>query len=171
MFCEGSTSSDQLAALIREIIRNVASCGLMPIATVCDQGASNRSAINKLLDETKRKYRQANKEHEIFGFEIDDMEIVPLFDYPHLLKCIRNNLLTKDLLYTYNNQEKRASWSHILKLYHWDEPTQYLNTFTKLTDYHVIPSKIKKMKVSCCTQVFSQRVGKLMQFLIDSGNV
>jgi len=33
----------------------------------------------------------------------------------------------------------------------------------KLTDAHICPEKIKKMKVSIAAQVFSQRVGAIMK--------
>ncbi|CAI6356487.1 unnamed protein product [Macrosiphum euphorbiae] len=35
----------------------------------------------------------------------------------------------------------------------------------RLTDNHVVRHKISKMKVKCATQVFSQRVSAVMNFL------
>lgn len=48
-------------------------------------------------------------------FEVEDMEIIPLYDPPHLIKGIRNNLLTKDLIISGENNEpdKIASWDVI----------------------------------------------------------
>lgn len=169
MFSEGSVSSAQLAVLIKKIVRKLLYCGLNPIACVCDQGSSNRAAINSLIAESKANYAAKNIDHNIFGFEVDNHEVVPLFDYPHLIKCIRNNLLTKYLLYTYKGRESTASWQHIVTIYKWDTPTKYFSHFTKLTDAHVLPEKINKMKVKCCTQVFSQSLGKLMLMLTDAG--
>ncbi|KAK9685299.1 hypothetical protein QE152_g38152 [Popillia japonica] len=126
MFCEGSTDTANLVCQIKKVIRDIFSCGLKPVATVCDQGASNRAAIKHLVDETKLQYSRSNKPYTIFGFEVDGKEIVPLFDYPHLMKCIRNNLLTKDLVYSYKGIERRASWQHIINLYNWDTPTNIL---------------------------------------------
>ncbi|XP_022164583.1 uncharacterized protein LOC111029747 [Myzus persicae] len=40
-----------------------------------------------------------------------------------------------------------------------------LKMLPRLTDNHVIPQKISKMKVKCAAQVFSQRVSSLMAFL------
>lgn len=68
------------------------------MATVCDQGASNKSAINHLINETKEKYLKNNQQWNKNTFEIDGEEIVPLYDPPRLLKRIRNNMLTKDLI-------------------------------------------------------------------------
>ncbi|KAI4470866.1 microsomal prostaglandin e synthase-2 [Holotrichia oblita] len=64
--------------------------------------------------------------------------------------------------------KQKASWTYLIQLYEWDKPRGYFSTFTKLTDAHVLPSKINKMKVSCCAQVFGNSVGKFMQCLIDA---
>lgn len=48
------------------------------------------------------------KEKRCFGFEINNKEIVPLYDPPHLLKEIRNNLMTKDLTFTLNDTKRVA---------------------------------------------------------------
>ena len=48
---------------------------------------------------------------------IDNVEIVPLYDPPHLLKCIRNNFLNKDIeidfdkLNLKDEDRKFASWT------------------------------------------------------------
>jgi len=73
------------------------STGLKIVATVCDQGATNVAVINKLKDETNRYCMHQNVENRYFGFLIEDVEIVSIFDPPHLLKCIRNNLMTNIL--------------------------------------------------------------------------
>jgi len=67
---------------------------------VCDQASTNVAAINKLRAETNAKYLHLGQENRLFGFEINNQEIIPLFDPPHLLKCLRNNLLTKNLMFT-----------------------------------------------------------------------
>jgi len=100
---------------------------------------------------------------EFSEVEVDNLhrlKLVHIFDVPHLIKCIRNNLITKDLIFCIDGVEKRAKWSHILELY--NEDCQML---PRLSDNHVIPEKILKMKVKCAAQVFSQRVSSTMNFL------
>lgn len=65
------------------------------MATVCDQGTSNVSAINYLIEDTRQKYLRNNKilKHSIF--EVEGKTVIPLYDLPHLLKGLRNNLITK----------------------------------------------------------------------------
>lgn len=61
-FCECSTKTYQLVRCIKEWLLNIIKCGLKPIATVCDQNATNIAAINALVSEsnsirTKRNIR------------------------------------------------------------------------------------------------------------------
>lgn len=55
---------------------------------MCDQAPTNESAINRLHQETNSQYLKIGKENRVFGFEINDKEIVPLFDVPYLWKKI-----------------------------------------------------------------------------------
>lgn len=42
----------------------------------------NVAAINYLYKETREKYLRLREENTLFGFEVENKEIVPLFD-PH----------------------------------------------------------------------------------------
>ncbi|XP_025836406.1 uncharacterized protein LOC112906459 [Agrilus planipennis] len=95
------------------------------------------------------------------GYIIDGEEVVPIFDPPHLLKGIRNSLLTKDIHFTQDGKEKVAIWSHILQLYRIDQGLY--KQCNKLTNEHVLPHKIRKMKVKIATQVFSHTVAAAMR--------
>lgn len=91
------------------------------------------------------------------------MEVVPLFDVPHLFKCLRNNLLGKDIQYQKN---KFATWDHIITAYKIDMfAGNNIRHLPKLTDKHVYPQLIKKMNVSLCTQVFSRTVANRIKDL------
>ncbi|KAJ8897451.1 hypothetical protein PR048_002797 [Dryococelus australis] len=50
-----------------------------------------------------------------------------------------------------------------------DEGDEELRMCPKLSDKHVIPENIRKMKVNKCAQVFSQRVSALMRKLAQDG--
>ncbi|CAK1597648.1 unnamed protein product [Parnassius mnemosyne] len=86
-FCEGATSSLQLKKIIKNIISALTDIGLKPIALVSDQGSSFQSAVNSLLDDTKREQLRA-------GETVDDTihlngnSLSVIFDPPHLLKGI-----------------------------------------------------------------------------------
>lgn len=159
-------NSLNLSNILKDVITAVQSTGLTVISTVCDQAPSNVAAINRLLKETKDNTNLKTEEkNDVFGFVIGGQEIIPLFDVPHLLKGLRNNLITKDLNFTYENKQKKASWKHVIQFYEFDkdQSTEGDRLVPKLSDSHVYPEKIKKMKVSIAAQVFSQRVGAIMK--------
>lgn len=168
-FTKSGMKTPDLVVVLKEVIRAVQSTGLKIIATVCDQAPTNVAAIHILLRETTEIYNRRNTEKRSLGFEIDGQEIVPLYDPPHLLKGIRNNLITKDLVYYMNGEKKIAKWSHIVQFYEIDKIRLDVGErmTPKLTDTHIYPDKIRKMKVSVAAQVFSQRVGSIMLMLSE----
>lgn len=164
-FCQSCTKKDDLKYLIKLIIREIHKTGLKIIATICDQSQTNVSAIKSLREDTRGEYLRKGNDYNSFAFEIDGKKIFPLFDTPHLLKGVRNNLLKKDAYYIKNGVEKVAKWAHIVMLYNADVGEDEIRLVNKLTDYHVIENKIPKMKVKYAAQVFSQRVSSAIGFL------
>ncbi|KAF0683086.1 Uncharacterized protein FWK35_00037708, partial [Aphis craccivora] len=138
----GNMDSTHLSTIIKEVIKAVQSTGLKVVSTICDQAPTNVAAINRLLKETNEKYTTEDKEVQGFGFEIGTQEIIPLYDVPHLLKGLRNNLVSKNLNFTYDDKQMIASWKHVIEFYELD-----------------------KNQISCAAQVFSQRVGAIMKRL------
>lgn len=67
-----------------------------------------------------------------------------IFDPPHLIKGLRNNFLTKNIKY----ENKISKWSDIVDVYRTDCKHTHVRLLHKLSDEHVIPEKIKKMKVN-----------------------
>jgi len=163
------TSSGMTSILLSEIIKNVIeavqSTGLKVISTVCDQASTNVAAINRLQKNTNNIYKSNGQEYTGIGFEIGGHDIVPLYDVPHLLKGLRNNLVSKDLNFEHEGKNHIASWKHIIQFYELDkqQSTEGDRLTPKLTDCHVYPAKLKKMKVANAAQVFSQRVGAIMK--------
>lgn len=167
-FSEGPTKSATIKYFIRKIIQCCHKIGLTILATICDQGAPNQSAINQLIAERKEHCLKQGVEDRYEGFLVDNAEVIPLYDVPHLFKGIRNNLLNKDLHFDMDNKAQIAKWDHIEQLYFLDNEDD-VRLCPKLTDEHVIRRKIKKMRVSCCTQVFSYQVGAYMKKILSWG--
>jgi len=150
----------------------VHSTGLNIISSICDQGATNTAAINILMNDTKARYLRKNETFYGDFYEIECksdnhnnvVKIFHLYDTPHLLKGIRNNLLTKNVIFNVDG-EKLAQWSDLLKLYELDSNIEDVKMLPRLTRQHVIPTEIPKMKVKNAAQVFSQRVSSIMAFL------
>lgn len=169
-FCEGTTSTPDLQRLLKTIIRELRSIGLHIVATISDQGATNQAAINKLIKDREEHCKRNNEPMEVFqGYLIDGEEVVHLYDFPHLLKGLRNNLLTGDLHFVENGKAKVASWSHVEHTYAFDKSREKVyRTLLKITDQHVVPNMIHKMKVKNCTQIFSRTVGVYMRLIAES---
>ncbi|KAJ8973209.1 hypothetical protein NQ317_008176 [Molorchus minor] len=146
-FSSGPIKSDRLVGLLKQVVHECNKLGLDIIASVCDQGAANVAAINKLMAETSEQCLQKKEQNTYFGYIIDNKEIVPLFDVPHLFKGIRNNLLNKNLHFSINGKDMEAKWEHIIQFYLLDI-SDNTRICPKLTDRHVIPEKINKMKDS-----------------------
>ncbi|KAF9409279.1 hypothetical protein HW555_011314 [Spodoptera exigua] len=136
-----------------------------------DQSTINSKVVHELLSETRGEYLKKNTEFKYNAFEINNQKIFPLFDAPRLLKCIRNNLLKKDLRFTQDDKQKTAKWEHLKLLLDLDDGEDELRMCNKLTEAHVLPEKIPKMKVKHAAQVFSQRVSQvLLDFVLDIDN-
>lgn len=102
-----------------------------------------------------------------------------MFDPIHAVKCARNNLLNKDLELDYieadknintneNVERKYASWDHVQMAYDIDQNGHALyKCMPKLTDAHIRPFKMKKMKVSCCTEAESETMSQFICHAID----
>lgn len=165
-FAQSTTKGPELAAQIKCIIKNLQETGFNVVATVCDQGTNNRHALNLLLNETRGHMLRSGQEvgEDINIIIINDKKNFPLYDPPHLLKGIRNNLLDKKLRYTTDNKEKTAKWEHIIKLHQQNPAYKGIRLMPKLTDSHVDPTKTK-MKVKFASQVFSRTVSCTMGYL------
>jgi len=153
-------TSNLLSKIIKNVIEAVQSTGLTVISTVCIQASTNVSAINRLQKNTNNIYKNNGQDYTGFGFEIGGHDIVPLYDVPHLLKGLRNNLVSKDLNFEYEGKNHTASLKHIIQFYKLDKQqnTEGDRLTPKFTDCHVYPAKLKKMKVANAAQVFSPRV-------------
>lgn len=138
-FCNATTSAADIVRLYKDIVTKCYDVGLTVVASVCDQGATNVRAIRMLLEESRGIYmrnleRNENDTLESFNniillpktksnedgcLEERYNMIVPIYDPPHLLKSIRNNLLQKNLKFVLHGeqQERIAKWDHVILSY------------------------------------------------------
>lgn len=142
------------------------------MGTVSDQGVTNIAAINLLIEETRQKYLLSNNDNKCEGYLINDHEIIHVYDPPHLLKSIRNNLLIKNVTFTWRGKRQMAKWDFIINAYETDKKYEDLEmrNLPKITEAHVYSDKIKKMKVSLAAQIFSHNVASTMRLMCDMGN-
>ncbi len=168
-FVQTSMECAVLMKIIKELITRITAAGFNIVATVCDQSSINVRAMKELRNETIRNFQKEGKEFRGSGFQVNNSEIQIIYDPPHLLKCIRNNFIDSSVKFVLNNRVEVAFWKHIIQLYEMDTDDFDFKILNKLTEAHVYPEKLKKMKVSYAAQVLSQRVAANMKFLATKG--
>ncbi|CAH2096251.1 unnamed protein product [Euphydryas editha] len=158
-FCEGTVSAAELQNILHEMIPLITSSGLKPVALVCDQGSTFRSCFKKLKEATARLRSNQGRENDC-TIHIAGQDLFLFHDPPHLLKGVRNNFLTKDIIY----EGKKASWSDILYIYDLDSKGGHTKAMPKLTAQHVNPKQMDKMKVKTAAQVLSARTAAMLNY-------
>jgi hypothetical protein len=83
--------------------------------------------------EANTYFLSQNVENLLHEYSADGEEIVHLYDFSHLMKCVRNLLLYEDLQYIQDGEEKVASWSNIIRIYEMDKSKGIYSQFSKLT--------------------------------------
>lgn len=64
-FCTNTTKSSDLVNCLETVIKSVNTTGFEIVSTICDQGGTNRAAINYLISETNKKYTFLNQQKKI----------------------------------------------------------------------------------------------------------
>lgn len=142
---------EELDDWMNVVISKLFSMGVVVKAIVSDQGSN--------FDKYAKEVKKVTPEKPYFTF--DECKIYYIFDVPHLLKCIRNNLLTSDFYY----EGKKVSWEYIEKLYS-HQKEQNLRLIPKITNAHIEPNNFQKMRVKYAAQIFSRTVyGALNTFI------
>lgn len=140
------------------------------VLSVCDQIAINVTAINCLITSTLEKPSSG----QLLQYTIQNSLITHIFDPCHLLKGIRNNLMTKNLTHfvseddTISEEKRTASWTDVKDFYkkYQKSSSQLLSN---ITDEHINPKQLK-MKVSVAAEIFSNTFGNTMKNYSYSSN-
>lgn len=102
-FVQNTCPSQVLAPLLVDCVIVVDSTGLNVVASVSDQGPTNRGAISIL--------RKSCEEGEYeCVYDVNGKKIVHIFDVPHILKNIRNNLLVSFLKYGQKGRNRNGQY-------------------------------------------------------------
>lgn len=147
------------------------------MGSVCDSAATNVAAVNKLIQPGTKNGLPAGN---LLEYKINGSNIIHIFDPPHLIKTVRNHLITKNLEHIVgiderkynstgkvywrekNKKKSTASWIDVKALYELDSK-RMIKLLPKITDEHITPKK-RKMKVNHATQVFSETFGRNLYF-------
>lgn len=137
------------------------------MVSTCDQVRINVKAIHQLMHPIGKQIKNPGG---LLSYKIQDHTIIHCYDPPHLLKGIRNNLMTKKLTHHVTNrwdvdnsthkEQRMASWKHIRESYNYSLKSS-TKLLPKISAEHIDPKK-SKMKVSLAAQIFSQTFGNMM---------
>ncbi|KAK3930924.1 Transposable element P transposase [Frankliniella fusca] len=137
-----------LKKCIKSVIRSLRDVGLTVVASVSDQGPTNRSTIRELKEECG---------DSVF-YCVDQSRVYHVWDVPHLMKSVRNNLLTSNLIF---GSGKLAKWRDVIDYYNLDNS---LCKMSVLTRKHLDPKGRDKMRVSLASQALGSRTANGMEY-------
>lgn len=151
----GALNNVLLSSALDEVVKAVLNTGLKLRAVVCDQGTNNQSAIKYKIS-IERPYFM-HEQHKIYA----------IFDVPHIIKSIRNQLLKYNISFDDN---KIASWNDVRALWKL-ENVKATRAACKLSEKHINPNHFDRMKCRLALQVFSRRVSAALLTAGTTGEI
>ena len=171
-FTGDSVSGEKLWQLMKEIIVKLGEKNVCVRAVVSDMGASNQAMWSSAGICAGRSQIQNSIPHPFFA----DCRVYFLADPPHLLKNIRNCLLTNkvilppDVVASNGLPFDTVSVEPIQQLITLQQSTS-LKLAPKLTAAHIVPGTYEKMKVSTAAQELSHTTASAIRFLVEHGSL
>ncbi len=146
-----SCGSTHLKNILQEAISHLEHMGLQVVSVVSDQGSNFMSLLKSLNVSKERTY-----------FEVNGKKYFTIYDPPHLIKSVRNNLMK----YNFEFGNHVAKWAHIKEFFVKDEKLP-IRMALKLTEKHLNPNGFTKMKVKLATQVLSHSVAAALNTYVS----
>ena len=140
---------------MKDAIDKVQGIGLNVVVVMSDLGSNFQSLANHLGITAEKPWFMHNQKRYYL-----------MFDPPHLIKCIRNNLMK----YTFRFGQYTAKWEDIIHFYNKDMELQ-IRAAPKITDKHIRPNNFAKMKVKYATQILSHTVAASICMHVSVGSL
>ncbi|KAL1482039.1 hypothetical protein MTO96_015125 [Rhipicephalus appendiculatus] len=159
---KGAAPGFVLAKLVLECVLQLERHSASVIAVVSDGSGNNKSMWTHLGVSGKL----ANPFNKIPHPTLEDGRFLHfLCDVPHIIKCVRNHLLS----HTYAKAGPHCiNFKHYQQLYETEKKAQ-LKVVPKLTHSHVNPGKLEKMNVRLAAQLLSRSVAIGLKFYREQG--
>ena len=148
-----SCPCDKIKEKLFETITKISSIGLNVYGVISDLGSNFQKLVRMLGVSVEKPW-----------FLHNGKKIFYLFDPPHLIKAVRNNLINYD--FQFNG--KVASWGDIQYMYESDKKLG-IRCCPKLTNKHLHLNGFTKMKVKYATQVLSHSVAATILTMVSLG--
>ncbi|KAF4527859.1 hypothetical protein B566_EDAN017014, partial [Ephemera danica] len=157
---KGCTNGYILAKLTTECIQLLENAGYKVDGVVTDGASWNHNMwkrfgarVGKGRNMKSWSEHPADPTRKLFFFS----------DLPHLLKCLRNNLLDRGSFKTAHGEVHLKHWNHLLHEDLKEEKNGCIRMCHKLTANKINPKGTDRMKVLWAFQLFSKTVGSAMQ--------
>ncbi|KAJ8728896.1 hypothetical protein PYW07_006592 [Mythimna separata] len=162
------TKSTEVTGSVTDLMLEQPSCSGMSHAVNTDAvlhktqtpKRTSSAVLLKILREDTIRTRNIQCVHDDGSVNISGYDVSVFYDPPHLLKGLRNNFMTKEIIW----EGKTASWKDIEFVFDINSKLGHTKALPKLTAHHVDPFKMKKMKVSVPAQVLSARMAAMLKY-------
>jgi hypothetical protein len=102
---KSAMKGEQLQKLLLDCIKKVEEAGLKVVVVIADQGSNNQNVFRRLGVTENKPF-----------FKYESNQVVCMYDPPHLLKSVRNNLAD----HGYTAGTENISWEYIKKFHDFD---------------------------------------------------
>jgi DNA transposase THAP9 len=155
-FTGSGVKGDDLVIIIEDCIKQILDLDLLPTCIICDQGTQNR-----------RMYTLLGGNEDQPSTTICGKKIFLIYDMPHLIKSVRNNLLSGNFQI---NTNKIVSLNDIRMAYEIDIKNM-VRAMIKITPTHLNPNPFQKMNCKLAIQLFSHSVSATIKTCIATGEI
>lgn len=132
-FFHSTCPAEILYQNVHGLITNLKQIGLSVCVLASDMGTNNIQLTNILKVTSNKPY-----------FFINEQKFFYMFDTPHLIKAVRNNLQKHNFV---DRDDQEISWKYLEQFYNHDK--NYSDRAApKLTNSHLCPTNFEKMKVN-----------------------
>ncbi|XP_063058282.1 uncharacterized protein LOC134451813 [Engraulis encrasicolus] len=158
---ETAMTSSTIVQRLGEAIQLLEGIGLEVKCVVCDQGSTNVRAMKDLGASLMLREDGSLSHCLSLG------RCIPLiFDVPHLIKSVRNNLKKHPI----QVEGQEVTWRHIEDFFLEDRKSP-IRMAPKLTEKHISLPPFSNMTVKLATQVFSHSVAAGMKTMVINGTL
>lgn len=163
-----SVEGSVLWRLVKQVIIDLNAIQVNVRAVVCDMGSCNRAMWRAAGIVACKEHVTNSVKHPVL-----EQSLYFLPDVPHVLKNVRNCLLSNDILLPseivkqYKLPGPIVSISHVRSLLELQDSSE-LKIAPSLRQQHVQPKQFEKMKVSFAAQLFSHSVSSALQFCVSA---
>lgn len=148
---------DEMAQIMKSCILELIKIGFNPVCITCDQGTANRKMFSILNASPDKPYTV-----------IEGKKFYLIYDFPHLLKSVRNNLLNGNIMLKTSECTKIIRFYDFKNTYTIDQSSETTRAMCKIGEQHVNPNPWQKMSCKIAIQTFSNSVSAAIKTCVTT---